>query len=196
MRRLPLVGVGLLCTACVAVTAPPLDAPTAFFPTVIAAEVEPVAMQGMLAAHNQTRAAVGVAPLQWSGQMAAYAQAWAVHLATNNACRMQHRSHAHANPLQVGENLFWASPLRWSDGRVEVQAITPAEVAHDWASERSDYDYASNTCRTGAQCGHYTQMVWRTTTQVGCGMAICPDKGQIWVCNYNPAGNWVGEKPY
>ena len=109
---------------------------------------------------------------------------------------MQHRSHAHANPLQVGENLFWASPLRWSDGRVEVQAITPAEVAHDWASERSDYDYASNTCRTGAQCGHYTQMVWRTTTQVGCGMAICPDKGQIWVCNYNPAGNWVGEKPY
>ena len=153
-------------------------------------------MQGMLATHNQVRAAVGVPPLRWSGAMAAYAQQWAEHLAANNRCTMQHRSHAHANRLDVGENLYWGSPLRWSDGRIEVQRIAPAKVAQDWADERSDYDYARNTCRAGAQCGHYTQMVWRSTTEVGCAMTVCPDQGQLWVCNYNPPGNWVGEKPY
>jgi pathogenesis-related protein 1 len=182
----------LLCTACVAIGAPLVPN---FVPPPAAA-LEPAAMQGMLATHNQVRASVGVPPLQWSGQMAAYAQQWAEHLAVNNGCKMQHRSHANANPLQAGENLYWASPLRWSDGRIEVQAISPAQVAQDWASERNDYNYVSNTCRPGAQCGHYTQMVWRSTTEVGCGMTVCPDKGQLWVCNYNPPGNWVGEKPY
>jgi pathogenesis-related protein 1 len=153
-------------------------------------------MQGMLETHNQTRAAVGVAPLVWSSRMSQYAQQWAEHLATQNNCQMQHRSAAGANTLLVGENIYWASPVTWSDGRTEVQTITPSQVALDWASEKADYNVASNTCRTGASCGHYTQMVWNTTAEVGCGMSICPDKGQIWVCNYNPPGNWVGEKPY
>lgn len=191
MRRLPLLGSVLLCSACV-VSAPLSlgDVPPPL------ADTEPAAMQGMLATHNQVRAAVGVPPLRWSGAMAAYAQQWAEHLAANNRCTMQHRSHAHANRLDVGENLYWGSPLRWSDGRIEVQRIAPAKVAQDWADERSDYDYARNTCRAGAQCGHYTQMVWRSTTEVGCAMTVCPDQGQLSVCNYNPPGNWVGEKPY
>lgn len=187
-----ILSASLLCTACMAIGAPLVPN---FVPPPAAA-LEPAAMQGMLATHNQVRASVGVPPLQWSGQMAAYAQQWADYLAVNNGCEMQHRSHAHANPLSVGENLFWGSPLRWSDGRIEVQTISPAKVAQDWADERADYNYVSNTCRPGAQCGHYTQMVWRNTTEVGCGMTVCPDKAQLWVCNYNPPGNWVGERPY
>lgn len=190
-RRFTLIGVPLLCSACMVTgVAPfPIISPTW-------ADTEPTPMQGMLAIHNQVRASVGTPPLRWSGQLAAYAQQWANHLATNNACTMQHRSHAHADTLKVGENLYWASPLRWSDGRVEVQTITPARVAQDWANEQGDYHYTNNSCRPSAQCGHYTQMVWRTTTEVGCAMTVCPDKGQIWVCNYNPPGNWVGERPY
>ncbi len=157
---------------------------------------EPATMQGMVQAHNQVRAAVGLAPLRWSTALATYAGHWADHLAVNNGCSMRHRSDAKAAELDVGENLFWAGPLLWSDGRTEVQAVSPAEVALDWAAERADYDRASNRCRAGAQCGHYTQMVWRSTTEVGCGMTVCPDQGQLWVCNYNPPGNWVGEKPY
>ncbi|CAG0911739.1 unnamed protein product, partial [Cyprideis torosa] len=94
---------------------------------------------------------------------------------------MQHRSHAGKNPRQYGENLFWASPLSWSDGRVEPQQISAAEVANEWAIEAQHYDYGSNSCRPGEQCGHYTQMVWRDTRQVGCAMTLCPDQGQIWV---------------
>ena len=44
-------------------------------------------------------------------------------------------------------------------------------------------------------CGHYTQIVWKTTTEFGCAKSIC--EGNVtWVCNYNPPSNWVGEKPY
>lgn len=160
-------------------------------------DVEPANMQGMLLTHNQVRAAHGLPPLRWSGQMASYAQQWADYLANYHGCQMEHRSHLHADLLNAGENIYWASPLSWSDGREdEVQQITPTKVAQDWASEKPDYNYAANTCPPDKKCGHYTQMVWRTTTEVGCGMTICPDKGQIWVCSYNPAGNWEGEKPY
>lgn len=193
MRRIATLAAGLLCTACIA-NGMPMPAPVT--PPPPFADIEPANMQGMLAAHNQVRASLGIAPLHWSGQMAAYAQQWAEHLARHNGCEMQHRTHAHADLLKVGENLYWASPLRWSDGRIEVQQISPTRVAQDWASEQADYNYAGNTCRPGAQCGHYTQMVWRSTTEVGCGMTVCGNQAQLWVCNYNPPGNWVGEKPY
>lgn len=193
MRRIATLAAGLLCTACIA-NGMPMPAPV--IPPAPFADIEPANMQGMLAAHNQVRASLGIAPLRWSGQMAAYAQQWAEHLARHNGCEMQHRTHANADLLKVGENLYWASPLRWSDGRIEVQQISPTRVAQDWASEQADYNYAGNTCRPGAQCGHYTQMVWRSTTEVGCGMTVCGNQAQLWVCNYNPPGNWVGEKPY
>ena len=151
--------------------------------------------QSMLAAHNPVRLSLKLQPLTWSNDLAQYAQQWAQHLAAQG-CKMQHRQHAGKARLQVGENIYWASPVTWSDGRREVQGIGSADVVSAWADEVHDYHYASNTCKAGKQCGHYTQVVWRDTKQVGCGMSLCPDQGQIWVCNYDPPGNWVGEKPY
>ena len=75
-----------------------------------------------------------------------------------------------------------------------------------WASEAPDYDYASNTCNAPPDrtCGHYTQIVWRSSTLVGCAYARCtqnsPFSGfptwDFWVCDYSPPGNWVGQRPY
>jgi len=65
-----------------------------------------------------------------------------------------------------------------------------------WAAERADYDYAAGVCRVGKVCGHWTQVVWNNTRELGCGVAVCPDNGQIWVCHYNPPGNFIGERPY
>ncbi len=68
---------------------------------------------------------------------------------------------------------------------------------NDWASEKAYYDYANNSCESGKACGHYTQVVWNTSTKVGCAYAICEDShDQVWVCQYQPAGNVVGRKPY
>ncbi len=44
-------------------------------------------------------------------------------------------------------------------------------------------------------CGHYTQVVWHSTETVGCGKASCGSE-EVWLCNYNPSGNWFGQKPY
>jgi pathogenesis-related protein 1 len=141
----------------------------------------------ILAAHNQWRAKTGVPDLVWSDKLAAAAQKWASHLA-GTTCTHGHSGGEH------GENLYWASPRIGSDRRHSPQNVTPQKVVDAWGSEIKDYDYSDNSCHT--ICGHYTQLVWRDTKEVGCAMAVCPDKAQIWVCNYHPAGNMIGKKPY
>ncbi len=147
----------------------------------------------MLSAHNRWRSTVGAPPLTYSTELAASAQAWADNLRQTNQCHMQHSK----PDGKYGENLFWASAIEWSDGKREVQKISPKQVVDDWAKERADYDYARNRCTPGKMCGHYTQVVWRSTTTVGCAMTVCGNTlEQIWVCQYQPPGNWIGKKPY
>ncbi len=147
----------------------------------------------MVAAHNRWRKTVGAPPIRYSTELAAKAQEWADHLKEANQCRMQHSK----PDGKYGENLFWASAIEWSDGKREVQKVRPQKVVDDWASERADYSYKNNSCAEGKMCGHYTQVVWRTTTTVGCAVAVCANtQEQIWVCQYQPPGNWVGKKPY
>lgn len=143
-----------------------------------------------VAAHNTLRTEVGVPNLQWSDKLGDSAQAWVDTLKKDKACKMVHSS------AGVGENLYWASPLTYSSGRTEVQAVNPTKVTASWGSEKKDYTYASNSCASGKVCGHYTQVVWKNTTEVGCGKVICDDKSQVWACQYTPAGNYVGQKPY
>ena len=147
----------------------------------------------MVAAHNRWRKTVGAPPLSYSTELAASAQEWANHLKQTNHCQMQHsKPDGH-----YGENLFWASALEWSDGRRAVQKVRPKTVVDDWGNERADYNYKSNSCTKGKMCGHYTQVIWKTTTTVGCAVAVCEDsREQVWVCQYQPPGNWVGKKPY
>jgi hypothetical protein len=70
-----------------------------------------------------------------------------------------------------------------------------------WAAEADHFDYAANRC--SGVCGHYTQLVWRGTTSVGCAIQKCtsgsPFSSGTWyfaVCDYSPPGNFVGERPY
>jgi len=140
---------------------------------------EPAGMEGMLAAHNAVRAGVGVPDLVWDDALANVAAEWSAALAARD-CIMEHD---YSSPY--GENLYWSS----------FQS-TPQQVVDAWASEVAFYDYDSNSCDPGEQCGHYTQLVWDTTERVGCAMAECSDGSEIWMCDYDPPGNYVGEKPY
>ena len=148
-------------------------------------EVDP---SSMVAAHNKWRSEVGVPDIKWSETLAKTAQAWADNL-KSKGCVLEH-----SKDSGYGENLYWAGPVTWSDGRTEVQSITPQKVVDNWGSEKQNYNHSKNSC--SGVCGHYTQVVWKNSMEVGCGMAICDNKSQVWVCNYNPPGNVEGEKPY
>ena len=155
-----------------------------------ASDVDP---DEIIAAHNLWRRAVGVPPLAYSDDLAETAQSWADELAENHGCRMKHSK----SGGQYGENIYWASATLWSDGRREEQDVGSRPVVDAWGKEKRDYDYGRNRCAKGRQCGHYTQLVWRQTTEVGCAVSVCGETlEQVWVCHYKPAGNWAGQKPY
>ncbi|MDM8566383.1 CAP domain-containing protein [Candidatus Halobeggiatoa sp. HSG11] len=143
---------------------------------------EPEEFTGILEAHNVWRKKVGVPYLKWSSEAAKLAQKWANDLKNNNNCEMKH------NPKRgnFGENIYRSKGFN----------PTTTEVVDAWGNEVADYNYSKNTCKTDKVCGHYTQVVWETTEEVGCGKVNCSGRKQIWVCNYSPPGNVVGKKPY
>lgn len=147
--------------------------------------------------HNEIRQGVGAAALAWSADLAAFAQVWADELA-KKGCVMEHRPPEGAFAQRYGENIYWGSARIYASGRREVDPMEPATVVDAWAGEVQWYDYDTNACAPpqGQSCGHYTQVVWAKSTAVGCARSICEDKGQIWVCNYDPPGNMMDEKPY
>jgi uncharacterized protein YkwD len=130
----------------------------------------------MLAVHNAVRGRAGVAPLAWSDRLAAHAQEWAETL-------WVHGQFFHRPGSKYGENLF----------EMTGASASPAQVVNAWAAESWNYDYSSNRCR--GVCGHYTQIVWSSTQEMGCAVARGGGR-DVWVCNYDPPGNWVGKRPY
>jgi pathogenesis-related protein 1 len=130
----------------------------------------------MLNVHNTIRSKVNLPPLQWSGELAAYSQKWADTLIARNIT-----DHNPKSPY--GENIFVTGP-----------GSTPLKVVQEWASESLDYSYRTNVC-AGDDCGHYTQIVWRSSQKVGCGVARNPRR-EAWVCSYDPPGNYRNEWPY
>ena len=144
----------------------------------------------ILAAHNAERKKVSVPPLKWDAALAKTATEWAHHLCRSGKKMpaLQHRPRREGSP---GENL-------WAGANSESSGYGIDEAVQRWAEEAKFYDGKSGQCQGGV-CGHYTQLVWRDTTHVGCGTARCAASGMtatVWVCNYRPAGNFVGEKPF
>ncbi|MDE2573952.1 MAG: hypothetical protein KGL55_01425 [Rhodospirillales bacterium] len=134
--------------------------------------------RGLLAFHNSVRAAVGEEPLVWSSGLADVAQGWADHLLATGAF-------AHHVGGPYGENLY----------DITGGTATPRHVVSKWADEVRDYDIQANACSGNTDCGHYTQIVWSTTRAVGCALAAASNR-QVWVCEYYPAGNVIGYRPY
>ncbi len=133
----------------------------------------------ILTEHNKWRSQVGVPSLKWSSDMEDLAKDWAYKLSRTYGCRMIHRASSY------GENIFWSN-----------YPVKASYVVDYWAKERFYYDYTSNSCKKGKECKHYTQIIWQDTQEVGCGRALCAGGEEIWVCNYNPAGNIRDKKPY
>ena len=119
--------------------------------------------------HNARRAKPGVPPLSWSASLAKTAQAWA------DRCVFEHASTGY------GENL--------AQGTGDYSGVN---AVNDWYNEISAYDF--NNPSFSDATGHFTQVIWKSTKKVGCGVAQCSD-GALYVCNYEPAGNMEGAFP-
>jgi hypothetical protein len=142
---------------------------------------------GMVAQHNAARANVMPVPatplpeMTWNTAAAAAAQSWA------DQCMFSH------NTQGYGQNIY-ASTGSGSP--------SPKAVVDSWVSETKNYNYTANTC--SGTCGHYTQVVWRNSIGIGCGVKACstnsPFTGStnwfIVVCNYSPPGNVNNQRPY
>lgn len=138
-------------------------------------------------AHNTWRRRAGVPPLGWSADLAARAQTRASYLA-GHGCGIEHGP----LPADVGENVCGVGPLTAKGQKNEFSVVTATWIVDAWGAESADYSPERDACAPNRHCGHYTQIVWATTREVGCGMAVCPTLGQVWVCNYRPRGNVRG----
>ncbi len=133
----------------------------------------------LLERHNYYRQKVGVPNLEWSEELAEVAQKWANQLAKK--CEMKHSN------SRFGENIYWTSGT-----------ANATEAVDFWASEERFFNHRNTTYvkGKGLKSGHYSQVIWKNTTHVGGAVSTCTHGGEIWVCNYNPHGNIVGQKAY
>ena len=141
--------------------------------------------QSALEFHNKVRKDVGTPPLEWSVELASYAQVWADNLAKKN-CAFEHRPHSGEFKQIHGENIFWGS----------AASYTVLDASESWYSEIKDYKHGPLRDDNWSVAGHYTQMVWKSTTQVGIAQAVCKGGEILIVANYDPAGNYMGQSPY
>lgn len=120
---------------------------------------------------NALRVTKGAVPLVWNSTLATYAQVWA------NNCEWMHSGGSNGENLSAGTGSFNAT-----------DAVTL------WTDEESTYNPSSPTA------SHYTQVVWKGSTQLGCAVATCNNligantgNWQYHVCEYYPHGNVIGE---
>lgn len=130
----------------------------------------------ILARHNLYRAAHGAPALTWSPVLQKQATDWAQRLAREE--KLYHRQ-----PNRYGENIYWIS-----GGDLDAVAAVDA-----WYGEIEAYDFAKGGF--SAETGHFTQVVWASTTELGCGWARSRSGAIFIVCNYNPPGNVLGRFP-
>lgn len=125
----------------------------------------------MLHAHNKYRAKHGVPALRWSSTLENYAKTWA------KQCKWKH------SYGRYGENLAMGTHM---DGDMAVRM---------WYNEINQYNFNNPGFSKGT--GHFTQVVWKGTTRVGCAIVDCTGKpgmyGPYVVCAYDPPGNVIGK---
>ena len=144
-------------------------------------KISPEDARAVLDHHNKARNDLGIPPLTWSAELAAYAQVWADSLANTNDCNLKHRDNREKG---YGENIFAGS-----------SGFKPLDASIGWYNEIKNYTYGKID-ESNSNAWHYTQMIWKNTKETGLGMATCPNGNVVVVANYSPAGNFSGEIPY
>ncbi len=137
----------------------------------------------MLNGQNKYRNELGITDLKWNATLAEEAREWGVYLAAKNKFE-------HSRGLKnQGENLWMGT----------ASAYSLEDMTSSWGNEKQFFKPAAfPDCSTNGSwhtVGHYTQIIWRNTTEVGCAL-VSNNKADYLVCRYNPAGNIMGRRVY
>lgn len=155
---------------------------TAFPLLTVQAQSSRIKSAEILSAHNKYRTELNISGLTWSNELAESAQQWADSLAGTNSF-----SHSDTNN---GENIWQGT----------ANSFTQTQMVDGWGSEKQYFKYGTfpdvSTTGKSSDVGHYTQVIWRNTTEVGCGLATGSNGKDVFVCQYNPSGNYKEQKPY
>jgi pathogenesis-related protein 1 len=149
--------------------------------------ITPTDAQKLLDHHNKVRAIVRTNALIWNPKLSAYAQSWADYLVKNKECKLIHSKCINNEGNDLGENIYWGS---------SATRFTPLDASKSWYEEKLNYSYEPIGDSKISEIGHYTQMIWKNTREVGVGIGYCKDGGIMIVASYYPAGNYIGEYPY
>lgn len=136
--------------------------------------------QECLKAHNEKRSIHRVNDLNLNSELDDIAQVYAETLAQSDS--LNHSSNKF-NGQRLGENLYM-------QGGRAMSGFLPVD---SWYGESYNYDY-ENPRNSSGVTGHFTQLVWKGSKELGVGCAKSRDGSYYVVCNYHPAGNWVGEE--
>lgn len=141
----------------------------------------------VLATHNRERDLAGIPPLRWNDSLATSARYWADHL--GRIGKLEHASFDPRDRGPQGENL-------WAGTRGHYSA---ENMVNYWIKEKRHFRpglFPQNS-QTGRveDVGHYTQVMWRNTRDVGCALGRS-EEFDILVCRYSSVGNVVGQKPF
>ena len=141
--------------------------------------------------HNAHRATHHTPGATNSSSLSSTAQAYAEYMLSTGV--FIHSSSEQRNG--AGENLYYTYSEFPLDPATLAQKATDA-----WYAEVADYDYGKPGFSVAT--GHFSQVVWKGTTEIGCGAAQGPKKlaGRnatinYVVCHYAPAGNVYGQYP-
>jgi hypothetical protein len=122
----------------------------------------------------------------WSDTLAAGAQAWADYEAS-----LDRSFHSPGNFRDYAETTAESGP----HNPIDVNA-TLIPMLNFWINEKQNYHGGPLTEENWRTISHYTQLVWRTTTEIGCGMATSSNGNDFLVCRFLPMGNYIGQAPY
>ncbi|XP_034052900.1 C-type lectin domain family 18 member A-like [Gymnodraco acuticeps] len=137
----------------------------------------------IVAQHNRLRSrvnpmAANMQKMEWSDKLALLAKDRAASCHTDPPDQQ-------SSPLS---HIGWNTHVSAHRGLTSV-----SDAIHSWFEEGNDFLYLSGQCRENATCQHYTQLVWATSSHVGCASQLCLREGDLWemfVCAYYPGGNW------
>lgn len=146
----------------------------------------------VLCKHNELRAKHSASPLTWDEGLAESSQRLA------DQCQL-----AHSTGRNYGEN------VAGMPGSINTTTPTIGDIrdltnaVQLWYNEQTIYANKSQTGAPFVQWGHFTQVVWKDTTNVGCAYKSCLEQNNmypgtnrkingIFVCQYTPPGNFAG----